>query len=91
MFVEDLSVFFVSSDFAVTATLDGVSVLGLFDNGYLQAFDGIATSGTTFTLPTAQTVSATSASVLVVNGTTYRVRSVQPDGSGVSVLLLERQ
>lgn len=91
MLVEDLSVFFATADFAVAATLDGVGVQGLFDNAYLQAFDGIATSGTTFTLPTAHAAGANSASVLVVAGTTYRVRSVQPDGSGVSVLLLERQ
>lgn len=73
------------------ALLDGVAVQGIFDSAYLQAFDGVAGSSTGFTLASSLTGATTTASLLVVAGSTYRVRSVQPDGTGVSLLLLELQ
>lgn len=88
MFVENLAPFF--SDFAVTATLDGASVRGIFDNQYVDVL-GVASRQPIFTLPTADAAAATQASVLVVEGVTYRVRTIEPDGTGVTVLMLERQ
>ena len=92
MLAEDLAAYFdTTSWFAQSATLDGVTVAGIFDSPYLQAFDGIASAAPSFTLPSTSAASATSASVLVLAGTSYRVRSVQPDGTGISTLVLERQ
>lgn len=88
-FVEDLSVYF--TDFGVAATLDGQAVRGVFDNGYMQALGGMASAEPSFMLRSADASTATQASLLVVAGTTYRVRSLQPDGTGVTTLLLERQ
>lgn len=88
-FAEALSPFFNVAEFASLATLDGAAVQGIFDNAYTEAF-GMASRAPMFTLPTASAASATQASVLVVDGTTYRVTSVQPDGTGVTVLMLER-
>lgn len=85
----DMSVFF--SDFGVAATLDGGAVRGIFDSEYMQAFGGMAGNATAFKLATASTTGVTTASLLVVGAATYRVRSVQPDGTGVTTLLLERQ
>ena len=90
MFAEDLSVFMNVAEFAETATLDGVVVHGLFDAAYMQAFDGMAGTASAFTLTSASCNTTTNASVLVLGGKTYRVRSVQPDGTGISVLILER-
>jgi len=73
------------------ALLDGVAVPGIFDRGYIQAFDGIASSAPMFTAPSASVSAATTSSLLVVAGNTYRVRSVQPDGTGITQLLLELQ
>lgn len=89
MFAEDLSPFFKVAEFASSATLDGAPVTGIFDNAYAESL-GMATRIPMFTLPTASAVSATQASVLVVGGVNYRVTSVQPDGTGVTVLMLER-
>lgn len=90
MFAEDLAPFFNVADFADAATLDGVSVSGIFDSGYEEAY-GMTTHEARFTMAaSATTAAATTASVLVVRSTTYRVRSVQNDGIGVTVLLLER-
>lgn len=88
MFAESLAPFF--SDFATVATLDGASVRGIFDSQYVDPL-GIASRQPMFTLPTSAAASATQASVLVVEGVTYRVRTIEPDGTGVTVLMLERQ
>mgnify|MGYP001403029669 CR=1 FL=1 len=88
MFTENLAPFF--SDFASAATLDGASVSGIFDNQYIDTL-GIASRQPMFTLPTADAAAATTSSVLVVEGVTYRVRSIEPDGTGVTMLMLERQ
>lgn len=85
----DVPTFF--TDFGVDATLDGGAVRGIFDRDYAQAFDGIASTSPVFTAPSTAVSAATTASLLVVAGNTYRVRSVQPDGTGVTLLLLELQ
>lgn len=75
----------------VDMLLDGVAVRGFFSGAYAQAFDGMATTSSAATLPTALCTAITPTSLLVVGGTTYRVRSPQPDGTGLTTLLLERQ
>ena len=89
MFTEDLTPFFNTAELATAATLDGAAVSGIFDNAYAEAFD-MATRAPMFTLPSASAAAATQASVLVVGGVSYRVTSVQPDGTGVTTLMLER-
>lgn len=90
MLAEPLDVFFNVAEHAVSATLDGVVVAGIFDNEYADAF-GMATRQPRFTLKSSDAAAATQASVLVVEGVTYRVRSIEPDGTGVTTLALERQ
>lgn len=89
MFTEDLTAFFAPAEFATTATLDGASVAGIFDNAYVDVL-GIASRAPMFTLRSVDAAAATQASVLVVDGAAYRVTSVQPDGTGVTTLTLER-
>lgn len=88
-FAEDLAPFFETAEFATAATLDGASVAGIFDNAYIDSL-GLASRAPMFTLPTASASTATQASVLILDGTSYRVTSVQPDGTGVTMLTLER-
>lgn len=88
---DDLDPFFQVGEFAYQAVLDGVSVPVIFDNGYRQALEGIATLEPSVILPTTLAAGATQSSTLVLEGTTYRVRSNQQDGNGVSKLTLERQ
>jgi hypothetical protein len=92
-FTEDLSQFFNVAEFATPATLDGAAVAGIFDAGYIQGLvgaAGIASTGTAYMLPTASVPANPVGKALVVNGTTYHVAEHQPDGTGVSLLLLER-
>jgi hypothetical protein len=89
MFVEDVTVFFAAWP-AVDATLDGQPLRVIFDREYVEV-NGMGSSGPAATAPSASVGAATTSSMLVVAGNTYRVRSVQPDGTGVSLLLLELQ
>ncbi len=86
-FVEDVAPFL--RDFGTDAVLNGAPVSGIFDNEYVEAF-GMASRQPMFTLPTAQAGSVTQSSVLVVEGVSYRVTRAEPDGTGVTVLMLER-
>jgi hypothetical protein len=90
-FVEDLSPFFSTDDFAVSATLNGVAVTGIFDAGYLEAFGEVEGRQPAFTLPTASASAAAHGQSLVIGVTTYKVRGVEPDGTGVTLLRLEKQ
>jgi hypothetical protein len=88
-FAEDLAPFFDTAGFAQAVTLAGEPVLGIFDAAYADAFDAIALRGPRLTLPTAAAGAATGGTTCVVGGVSYRVTSVQPDGTGVTTLLLE--
>ena len=93
-FVEDLSVFFsADTPGSVQATLAGVPVTGIFDSAYALASvgpHGMASTQPTLTLPTAQVPANPVGLAAVVNGTGYLVAGHEPDGTGVSILLLER-
>lgn len=89
MFAEDLTAFFQADEHATEALLDFLPVVGIFHKPYAEAFDGIASSGPRFTLPSAAAASATQESQLRIGDDLYAVRSVQPDGTGITVLTLQ--
>lgn len=77
------------ADFGVSATIGGVAVTGIFDNGYAAALGGLVAGRTpTLLLPTAAASPALGDPV-TVGGATYTVAEIQPDGTGVTTLVLE--
>ena len=90
-FTEPIASFFGTDDFAVTATLAGVSVTGIFDNGYAEPFGEVEGRQPTFLLPTASAPIVAHGQSLVIGAATYKVRGVEPDGTGVTLLKLELQ
>ena len=88
MFVEDLTPFFEVNAFATTANLDGVAVVGIFDNSYLDQTLSGSGSAPIFTLPTASVPANVVGKLLVVTGTTYKVVEPMPDGTGITILRL---
>ena len=90
MFVEDLSHFF--PDFGVPVTLGGTAVVGIFDNGY-DAMGmgrvGMASTQPMLTLPTASVPSGVVGQAATVNATAYTVVAAEPDGTGITRLMLE--
>lgn len=94
MFAEDFTPFFdTESGFATTATVGGVAgVAVLYDNGAAVGgvgMLGMATSQPSITLPTSYVPSTPVGSTVIVNATTYLVAASEPDGTGISRLLLE--
>ena len=90
MFSEDLSAFFNPTEFGQAATLAGVAVAGIFDNGFdEQALAmGMASSAPVFTLASAAVPAPVIGLFLVVGAVTYKVVESMPDGTGVTRLQL---
>ena len=71
---------------------NGPAVAGVFDNGYALGnvgLTGMASTQPTFTLPTASISGEPVGQTLVVNSTSYYVSVHEPDGTGMSRLILE--
>lgn len=92
MFTEDLSVFFdTANGFAVNATLSGGGTVPvIFDAAYQGALGGFAEStGPQCTAKSADVATAVQGSTLVIAGITYKVTELQPNGTGITILMLE--
>ncbi len=92
MFIEDLSPFFSTTEFADDAMLNGILVRGIFERKYAEAGAGMGMSSTVpaFTLSTFDVPIDPVGKLLVINSITYAVAVHEPDGTGLSVLILER-
>lgn len=86
-FVESLPGFFV--DFGVTATIGAASVRGIFDTPSAEML-GIGGSDPTFTCATADVVSVAAGQAVTINAVAYTVTAVKPDGTGLTVLHLDK-
>lgn len=81
------------ADFGTDATWSGGgTVRGIFDSGFQAAqlgLDvGIEGARYTYLVPTADMPGVAHGHTLVIGGTTYTVRGVQPDGTGWTLLVL---
>lgn len=91
MFVENFSAFL--TDFGVNATVAGQAVRGIFDNGFALGsvgVTGIACAQPSLTLPTSSLVGEAVGQTVTINAVAYTVAAHEPDGTGMSRLLLER-
>lgn len=92
MLTENFSVFMNTAEFATSVTLNGVTVPAIFDAafalGSVGSF-GMASAQPSLTLATASVPASPVGKTAVVNGTSYQVVAHEPDGTGVSRLLLE--
>lgn len=94
-FEEDLDSFLDPvSGFAQTATVGGVSVTGIFDNGFAGNSGsqfGVESTSPSFTCKQADlTAGFDEETTVVINGVTYTVRDPQPDGTGMITLTLRK-
>lgn len=73
-----------------TATLNGVAISGIFDNGSDAGLNNMMLgSNPTFTCKTAD-ASSPRGKTLIVDSVSYTVREAKPDGTGITVLELEK-
>jgi hypothetical protein len=94
-FTEDLAAFFQPGDFASTASYvhasnAPVSVDGIFDDGYADQALGLALADRriSFLCAGSAVPSAARDDTLVIAGVTYFVRAIEPDGTGLTRLVL---
>jgi len=95
----DRAAFFDTDEFGVAAsvTIDGggaETVNGVFDNEYVGVLDGEASTPVestrpVFTVATDDVTGIGHGDSVVISGTTYTVRGVEPDGTGVTRLVME--
>ena len=86
--VEDLDVFFDDDDFAVTATLNGTTAGNVIvDREYLRALGMVDSTNPLALAQAADYAESAVTGTLVADGTTYVIRSVQPQDDGKLVLL----
>jgi len=73
------------------ATIGAALVAGIFDNGYQAGLLGaIESARPSFTCASADVSTAVQGTAITINAVAYKVAEVQPDGTGVTVLVLER-
>lgn len=85
-FTEDFTPFF--EDFAVNAALGSATFDVIFDRAHLESL-GISATQPVALAKTTDVSSATRGTSITINGTAYTVMDNQPDGTGMSTLLLE--
>lgn len=88
-FAEDLSVF-VNTDTPgwAACVVNSLAVTGLFDSFYDDPL-GIATSQPVLWINEDDTGTVAAGASVTVDGTSYTVRSTEPDGLGLTRLILE--
>ena len=97
-FTEDFSEFLDTDDFAVSATFtpvvgDPSTITGIFDAEYFEIDGdsvGVAGSQPMFLCKTADVAAAKFGDALTVNAVNYKIVNIQPDGTGLTMLILEQ-
>jgi len=94
------AVFFDTDDFAVTASYtpaggSATDIKGIFDDEYepieVGGFVPVSSSAPVFQCKTSDVSAAADGDALTVNSTSYVIRVVMNDGTGVTMLQLEKQ
>ncbi|MEM9302503.1 MAG: hypothetical protein AAGE01_10355 [Pseudomonadota bacterium] len=89
-FTEDLSLFFDETEFAVSATFEGGTVLGNFTDLYLEAFEdeGVSTSTPEFECVETDVPNPIGKN-LTIGTEIYLIEESRPDGEGITTLVLQ--
>ncbi len=88
MVSEDLAPYF--AEFGVSAAISGGSLQGIFDARPGQAFGYVDTVGPTFTFATAGWPAVARGAAITIASVAYTVTGIEPDGTGVTVVTLQR-
>jgi len=96
---DDRAIFLSVDDFGVSATYTHAAVSktisGIFDNDFVEVDAGgtipFAMQQPRFLTRTSDVSAAVEDDTLVISGVTYKIKVVQPDGTGMTNLILEKQ
>jgi hypothetical protein len=89
-FSENLGVFFQTAHFADVATIGTTSVKGIFEHQYVETLN-VPGEAPTFLCQSDELPVGTARedSIAITGHGTYRIVDMQPDGTGVTLLVLE--
>jgi hypothetical protein len=87
--VEQFDAFFNAAEFAVNATWLTHNIQVIFDHEYAEQF-GIAGTNPIVLTPTASVSGIKKNDAFVVNGISYKVHNIEPDGTGLTRLQLTK-
>ena len=92
-FTEDLSAFLNVDEFATAATWNAGTIYGIFDNGYLGVPAGVVvdleSAATSYHCQTADVSTAVHGDTITINAVVYTIVGIQPDGTGMTTLILQ--
>lgn len=89
---EDFSVFFNPDEFAHRAVIENDVVCGIFRAPYIDSLGGMSSIKASFVLSETDARRAQQdVTVRIVDGLSYRIKSQEPDGTGLVRLMLELQ
>ncbi len=89
MFVEDITAFLATEEFATLATIGATTVPGIFDDAYQDVLGIVPGSQMIFLCATASVASVAVGDSVTIDSTAYRIAEIQPDGTGMTRLLLK--
>ena len=76
------------TDFSVPATLNGTPLHVIFDEGYKEQMGLIEDQNPMVTVKDSDVMGVVHGATVVVKSRTFKVREIQPDGTGLTVLQL---
>lgn len=92
-FASDLSEMFSDDDHGVSAVFGGDTIYGILDNAYEDVLAGgtvpFAMTYPHFSCRTADVPAVSNGSTITINSIAYTVRNVEPDSTGMTLLVLE--
>jgi Phage Head-Tail Attachment len=92
MFVENMAAFFGPDDVGVVAaTIGAATVYGSLEDPYAEPFPRIAEGNApSFMCATADVATVAQGDAVTIGAKSFIVRGVQPDGTGMTTLILEQ-
>lgn len=90
-FSEDLGDFFTTAGFGTSVTWSGGEVLvGIFDNDYVEEF-GMEGRRPVLHCKTSEAGNVALNETATISGASYKLIRKEPDGTGVTLMILEKQ
>jgi hypothetical protein len=93
--IDDLAIFLGVDDFGTEVKFGNKKFNGIFDNDFVEVDAGggvsFATQQPRLVARSIDCAILSEDSQLVISGTTYKVKVIQPDGTGMTTLVLEKQ
>ncbi len=87
----DLDVFINADEFAVDVTYNAATIQGVFDDEFSSAVEGemgVESTVPQVTVKTSDVSSATHGETMTINSVNYNIIGIQPDGTGMTLILL---